>query len=46
MCCFVVYLSLYLGGCTICACYKSVGGQCIAVSSWLHASIAFLDLFI
>ena len=33
VCCFVVCLGLCLGGCTICACYRTVSKQHIIVSS-------------
>ena len=31
--CFVARLGFYLGCCTICSCYRSVGRKCITVSS-------------
>ena len=31
--CVVAYLSLYLGGCTVCTCCRLVGGKYVTVSS-------------
>ena len=42
--CVIACLSLYLGSCTSCICYRSVGRQCVTASSQFYTGIAILDL--
>ena len=40
------HLGLYLGGCIVYACYRTIGGKYVTVPTWNHAGVVILDLVI